>query len=54
MSVDYSGSGTYASYHDATPVHMVLNLQFQELSPIYAEDYDNIEKQIPNYNGVGY
>jgi hypothetical protein len=54
MSVDYSGSGTYASYHDATPVHMVLNLQFQELSPIYAEDYDNIEKELPNYNGVGY
>ena len=41
MSVDYSGSGTYASYHDATPVHMVLNLQFQELSPIYREDYDS-------------
>lgn len=52
MSVDYSGSGTYASYHDATPVHMVLNLQFQELSPIYAEDYDKINSA--EYNGVGY
>ena len=52
MSVDYSGSGTYASYHDATPVHMVLNLQFQELSPIYAEDYDKINST--EYNGVGY
>lgn len=54
MSVDYSGSGTYASYHDATPVHMVLNLQFQELSPIYADDYDNISNKQPDYNGVGY
>lgn len=50
MSVDYSGSGTYASYHDATPVHMVLNLQFQELSPIYREDYDSPAAQ----RGVGY
>lgn len=50
MSVDYSGSGTYASYHDATPVHMVLNLQFQELSPIYREDYDSPAAQ----GGVGY
>ena len=50
MSVDYSGSGTYASYHDATPVHMVLNLQFQELSPIYSEDYDSPAAQ----GGVGY
>ena len=39
MSVDYSGSGQYASYHDATPVHMTMNLQFQELSPIYSDDY---------------
>ena len=54
MSVDYSGSGTYSSYHDATPVHMVLNLQFQELSPIYREDYDNIKNKQPKYNGVGY
>ena len=54
MSVDYSGSGTYSSYHDATPVHMVLNLQFQELSPIYREDYDNIKNKQPEYNGVGY
>ena len=52
MSVDYSGSGTYSSYHDATPVHMVLNLQFQELSPFYAEDYDKINSA--EYNGVGY
>jgi hypothetical protein len=52
MSVDYSGSGTYSSYHDATPVHMVLNLQFQELSPLYAEDYDKINSA--EYNGVGY
>jgi hypothetical protein len=48
MSVNYSGSGQYSSFYDATPLHMILTLQFQELSPIYAEDYENISE------GVGY
>ena len=39
MSVNYNGSNQYATYPDATPVHMNLSLQFQELSPIYKEDY---------------
>jgi hypothetical protein len=39
MSVNYNGSSQYATYPDATPVHMNLSLQFQELSPIYKEDY---------------
>jgi len=38
MSVDYTGSGQHATYADGTPVHMKLSLQFQELSPIFAED----------------
>jgi hypothetical protein len=50
MSVNYNGSGQYASYPDATPVHMQMTLQFQELSPIYAENYD----EIPLTEGVGY
>ena len=40
MSVNYTGSGTYATYSDTTPVHMKMQLSFQELNPIYAEDYD--------------
>lgn len=48
MSVNYNGSGQYATYADATPVHMQLTLQFQELSPIYAEDYKITD------TGVGY
>ena len=39
MSVNYTGSGTYATYSDATPVHMQMTLTFQELTPIYREDY---------------
>ena len=50
MSVNYNGSGQYATYADATPVHMQLILQFQELTPIYAEDYETEEGRY----GVGY
>jgi len=50
MSVDYTGSGQYSSYHDGTPIHMTMNLQFQELSPIYSTDYDSPEVT----GGVGY
>lgn len=50
MSVNYTGSGTYSTYSDATPVHMQLTLSFQELTPIYAEDYNTAKGQI----GVGY
>lgn len=50
MSVNYTGSGSYATYADATPVNMVLTLVFQELAPIYADDYEtNIGSE-----GTGY
>ena len=39
MTVNYTASGTYATYSDATPVHMQMTLTFQELTPIYREDY---------------
>ncbi len=50
MSVKYTGSGTYATYADATPVHMQMSLSFQELTPIYREDYGNGKA----LTGVGY
>lgn len=50
MNVNYNGSAQYATYPDATPVHMQMTLQFQELSPIYAENYD----EIPLTGGVGF
>ena len=48
MGVNYTASGTYATYEDATPVHMQISLEFQELNPIYFEDYDDSDV------GVGY
>lgn len=50
MSVNYTGSGAYSTYPDGTPVHMQLTLAFQELNPIYSEDYDTG----PGKDGVGY
>lgn len=50
MAVNYTDSGTYATYADATPVKMKLSLSFQELSPIYSEDYEDISLD----EGVGY
>ena len=50
MGVDYAASNVYATYEDATPVHMRLSLSFQELNPIYFDDYD----KIPLTDGVGY
>ena len=50
LSVNYTNSGTYATYKDSTPVNIRLDMTFKELNPIYAEDYDT-----PNAGpGVGY
>ena len=50
MSVNYTGDGTYATYDDQTPVSMVMDLSFQELTPVYAEDYEEQR----GTGGVGY
>jgi len=47
MSVNYTGEGNYATYSDGSPVSMIMDLAFQELEPIYAEDYKGV-------GGVGY
>lgn len=50
ISVNYTGSNTYATYADGTPVHMTMSLTFKEINPVYFEDYDSgAGKQ-----GVGY
>jgi len=50
MNVDYNGAGPYSTYSDGTPVHMKMNLVFQELTPIYAEDYNEGQGK----GGTGY
>lgn len=40
MQVNYTGTGAYATYDDATPVQINISLTFSELSPVYNDDYD--------------
>ena len=47
MKVNYSASGAHSTFYDGTPTHIRMDLQFKELNPLYAEDYDSV-------GGVGY
>ena len=49
-AVNYTGDGVHATYYDGTPVSMTVDLAFQELSPVYNEDYDLRD----NTDGVGF
>jgi len=53
MKVDYTASGTYATYSGTlkSPVHMRMTLQFSEINPVYKEDYEGKGNEMP---GVGY
>ena len=48
MSVNYTGEGVYATYDDASPISMQLNLSFKEIEPVYFDDYDK------DSSGVGF
>ena len=48
--INYTAAGQYSTYEDATPTQMKLSLSFQELNPIYKEDYDTGE----GLRGTGY
>ena len=50
MSVNYTASGTYATYSDGAPVHIKMECTLKEINPIYAEDYDSSAGK----GGVGY
>lgn len=52
VSVNYTGENVYATYWDGTPISVVLDLNFQELTPIYNEDYPS--ESADTKLGVGY
>ena len=61
INVNYTGEGTYATYHEGTPVSMIMDLSFQEIEPIYDIDYDGgftgplaDPRQAFKSSGVGY
>ena len=40
LTVNFTGQGTYSTFHDGTPTSMTLTVNFTELNPIYSEQYD--------------
>ncbi len=50
MNVTYTDGTPYMTYADATPVKMRMNLSFQEMEPVYSEDYDQLRAE----DGVGF
>ena len=41
VSVNYTGENVYATYGDGTPISLVMDLNFQEIIPIYQSDYED-------------
>ncbi len=50
VTTTYTGEGVHATYEDGTPVSMLLDLTFKEITPIYDVDYD----AKPGTEAVGY
>ena len=50
MAVNYTGAGTYATYDNTSPISLKMSLDFQELNPIYSEDYNTGD----GLEGVGF
>tara|TARA_Y100000356_G_C11245962_1_gene283974 strand:- start:34 stop:1362 length:1329 start_codon:yes stop_codon:yes gene_type:complete len=41
FSVDYTPTGNYATYSDGTPVQYQMSMTFNELEPIFNDEYDD-------------
>ena len=39
VGINFTGDGTFATYQDGSPISSMMTLQFQELTPVYNEDY---------------
>ena len=48
LRVNYTGSNVYSSYEDGTPTIIKMQTVFNEMNPIYSEDYEDAGE------GVGY
>ncbi len=45
-SVDYTPTGSYMTFGDGSMVSYTINLTFEELEPIYQDDYKSVGKEI--------
>ena len=41
MKINYAACGTYSTFYDGTPSHMSVSCSFQEVNPVYQEDFDD-------------
>ena len=46
FSVDYTPTGNYATYSDGTPVQYQVTMTFNELEPIFNDEYDESDEYI--------
>jgi hypothetical protein len=46
LTVDYTPEGQYATFSDGVMVSYQMNMQFQELEPIFNSDYDGLDGTI--------
>lgn len=53
FSVDYTPEGQYATFTDGAMVSYQITMQFQELNPIFNDDYGNKENTFPDPD-IGY
>jgi len=49
FSVDYTPAGNYSTYDNGAMTLYALSMQFQELDPIYNDDYDKLGKESIGY-----
>jgi len=48
-SVDYTPTGSYMTFKDGAMVSYTLNLSFEELEPIYHDDYERLGEDVIGY-----
>jgi hypothetical protein len=48
-SVDYTPTGSYMTFNDGAMVSYTLNLSFEELEPIYHDDYEPLGEDVIGY-----
>lgn len=51
FSVNYTPEGQYATYVDGSMVSYEISMEFQELEPVYNDEYSNIDKNADTHIG---
>jgi hypothetical protein len=51
FNVSYTPDGNYATYEDSSMVSYELQFSFQELEPIYNDDYTKVDRNMDTHIG---